>query len=105
MRDWLAHLAPALAGLFASACASPLVVADNLPSEQDFATIERGRYLTAVADCAACHTGPDSNDQFAGGRPIETPFGKVVAANITPDVETGIGTWTDEQFEAAVRLG
>jgi len=105
MRDRLAHLATALAGLLATACASPLVVADNLPSEQDFATIERGRYLTAVADCAACHTDPDSNDEFAGGRPIETPFGKVVAPNITPDLETGIGSWSDAQFETAVRLG
>jgi mono/diheme cytochrome c family protein len=105
MRDRLAHLAPALASLFATACASPLAVADNLPSEQDFATIERGRYLTTVADCVACHTDPESNDQFAGGRPIETPFGKVVAPNITPDLETGIGSWTDAQFDTAVRLG
>jgi mono/diheme cytochrome c family protein len=89
----------------ATACASPLAVADNLPSEQDFATIERGRYLTTVADCVACHTDPDSNDQFAGGRPIETPFGKVVAPNITPDLETGIGSWSDAQFETAVRFG
>lgn len=105
MRDRLAHLITALAGLFATACASPLAVADDLPSEQDFTTIERGRYLTTVADCVACHTDPDSNDQFAGGRPIETPFGKVVAPNITPDLETGIGSWTDAQFDTAVRLG
>jgi mono/diheme cytochrome c family protein len=94
-----------LTGVLASACGSRAARADNQPSEQDFSMIERGRYLTTVADCAACHTDPDSHDLFAGGRPIETPFGKVLAANITPDLETGIGSWTDAQFDAAVRMG
>src|SRR5579862_1393639 len=93
------------AGLLGSACTPPAARADQRPSEQDFAQIERGRYLTAVADCAACHSSAGSADQFAGGRAIETPFGKVLAANITPDQKTGIGSWTDSQFDAAVRLG
>ena len=84
---------------------APLALAGHLPSAQDFTEIERGRYLTAVADCAACHTDPDAGQPFAGGRPIETPFGIVRAANITPDRETGIGNWTDAQFDAAVRQG
>jgi len=71
----------------------------------DFAQIERGRYLTIAADCAACHTAPDQNRPFAGGRAIETPFGNVLAPNITPDRETGIGSWSDAQFDAAVRQG
>ena len=75
------------------------------PSGQDFADIERGRYLTAVADCAACHTDTETDRPFAGGRPIETPFGTVLSANITPDGETGIGNWTFEQFDVAVRRG
>lgn len=75
------------------------------PDAQDFPQIERGRYLTAVADCAACHTVPGQNRPFAGGRPIETPFGIVVAPNITPDPETGIGNWSDAQFDAALRRG
>ncbi len=74
-------------------------------SLQDFERIQRGRYLTNVADCGSCHTTPGSNQPFAGGREIETPFGKLVAPNITPDRETGIGAWTDEQFDAAVRMG
>lgn len=72
---------------------------------QDFAQIERGRYLTIAGDCAACHDDPYQHRAFAGGRPIETPFGVVVAPNITPDRETGIGAYTDAQFEAAVREG
>ncbi len=75
------------------------------PDQQAFAEIERGRYLVAVADCAACHTRPGGGAPFAGGRPIETPFGNVIAANITPDKETGIGAWTDDDFDNAVRRG
>src|SRR5271168_3000754 len=72
---------------------------------QDFTQIERGRYLTIVSDCASCHTVPGSKQPFAGGRPIETPFGNIVAPNITPDPETGIGSWSDDAFDAAVRKG
>jgi mono/diheme cytochrome c family protein len=77
----------------------------TLAAGADFAQIERGRYLTIAADCVACHTDPDQSRPFAGGRAIETPFGNVVAANITPDRETGIGSWSDAQFDAAVRQG
>ena len=48
---------------------------------------------------------PGSGQPFAGGRPIETPFGVVVGANITPDPETGIGAWSDELFVRALREG
>jgi mono/diheme cytochrome c family protein len=72
---------------------------------QDFAAVERGRYLATAADCGSCHTVPGSDQQFSGGRVIETPFGVLAAPNITPDRETGIGAWTDDQFDAAVRNG
>jgi mono/diheme cytochrome c family protein len=72
---------------------------------QEFTQIERGRYLAVLSDCASCHTVPGGNQPFAGGRPIETPFGNIVAPNITPDPETGIGSWSDEAFDAAVRGG
>jgi mono/diheme cytochrome c family protein len=71
---------------------------------QDFAQVERGRYLATAADCAACHSGPGTVP-FAGGRSVETPFGIILAANITPDLETGIGSWSDADFDAAVRRG
>ena len=48
---------------------------------------------------------PEAADQFAGGRPIETPFGKLLAANITPDRETGIGAWTDDEFVGSLLKG
>jgi mono/diheme cytochrome c family protein len=72
---------------------------------QAFALIEKGRYLTVLSDCTSCHTVPDSRQPFAGGRAIETPFGNIVAPNITPDRETGIGAWSDDEFDAAVRQG
>ncbi len=75
------------------------------PDGQKFSVIEHGRYLATVADCTACHTNPEGGKPFAGGRPIETPFGTIVSANITPDRETGIGNWTADQFDDAVRHG
>ena len=71
---------------------------------QNFGQIERGRYLTLAGDCASCHTVP-GGQPFAGGRSIETPFGVVVGANITPDRETGIGAWTADQFYGAMHTG
>jgi mono/diheme cytochrome c family protein len=72
---------------------------------QDFAQIERGHYLTVAGDCAACHTVAGSGHDFAGGRPIETPFGRLIAPNITPDPETGIGAWTDDEFVNSLTEG
>ncbi|HKD52586.1 MAG TPA: c-type cytochrome [Steroidobacteraceae bacterium] len=106
MRDLRRQLAGALgAAWFATACAPHLAVADNQPSGQDFSLIERGRYLAVLADCTGCHTDPNSEVQFGGGRSIETPFGNVLASNITPDNDTGIGAWSDDEFDAAVRFG
>ena len=68
------------------------------------ATIERGRQLAALGDCATCHT-MDNGVFNAGGRAIETPFGIVYGTNITPDAETGIGNWSYPAFERAMREG
>lgn len=73
--------------------------------KQDFNQIERGHYLAVVADCAACHTLPGSGHELAGGRPLETPFGTLLAPNITPDPQTGIGAWTDDEFVNALTKG
>jgi mono/diheme cytochrome c family protein len=62
-----------------------------------YGEIERGRYLTAAGDCKACHTA-DGGQPFAGGRAVPTPFGTIYAPNITPDKDTGIGNWSEDQF-------
>ena len=68
------------------------------------ATIEKGRLLAALGACAVCHTAP-GGAAYAGGMSLPTPFGTVVATNITPDVETGIGAWSYPAFERAMRQG
>src|SRR5438067_1479056 len=68
------------------------------------ATIARGRQLSALGDCAVCHTGA-SGVLNAGGRALETPFGTIYSTNITPDVDTGIGAWSYPAFERAMREG
>jgi mono/diheme cytochrome c family protein len=84
-----------------------IVAATGVASAQDlqsFDQIERGRYLAVLGDCAACHSAP-GGAPFAGGLALQTPFGKLVAPNITPDRETGIGNWTDDEFVAALHDG
>jgi mono/diheme cytochrome c family protein len=97
---------PLRGALLAFALAAPTgsVFAAGI-DKQDFKQIERGRYLATVGDCAACHTLPGSGHDFAGGRSIETPFGQLVAPNITPDPQTGIGAWTDDEFVNALTKG
>ena len=73
-------------------------------SNQSFDRIERGRYLSVLGDCAGCHTAPGGRP-FAGGLALQTPFGTIVAPNITPDRDTGIGNWTDDEFVAALHEG
>jgi mono/diheme cytochrome c family protein len=74
------------------------------PDQQSFDHIERGRYLATLADCAACHTAPGGKP-FAGGLALQTPFGTILAPNITPDRDTGIGNWSDDEFVAAMHDG
>jgi mono/diheme cytochrome c family protein len=66
--------------------------------------IAHGKALVQAGDCASCHTA-DPAKPFAGGKAIDTPFGAIYSPNLTPDRETGIGTWSDEDFRRAVRIG
>jgi alcohol dehydrogenase (quinone), cytochrome c subunit len=72
--------------------------------DADAALIEAGRYIAVAADCAACHDALGGKP-FAGGLPLKTPIGTVYGANITPDSETGIGGYTLDDFDRAVRHG
>jgi mono/diheme cytochrome c family protein len=69
-----------------------------------FEVIEHGRYMATAADCSACHTAK-GGQPFAGGGALETPFGILLAPNITPELATGIGGWTDDEFINAVQNG
>ncbi len=69
------------------------------------AVLARGEYLTKAADCTACHTVPGSGKPFAGGVAFRLPFGTIYSSNITADTQTGIGSWSDDDFVRAVREG
>ena len=66
--------------------------------------VERGAYLTRAADCVACHTS-GGGKEYAGGLAIRLPFGTLYSTNITPDKETGVGNYSDQDFLDAVRRG
>ena len=68
---------------------------------------QRGAYLVnGLAACGACHTNPaPGSPELAGGRSFSTIAFTAHAANLTPDPETGVGAWTDEQLIAGFREG
>jgi mono/diheme cytochrome c family protein len=74
------------------------------PSLARASLVQRGEYLARAADCAACHTAKGGTP-FAGGLAFVLPFGTIYSANITPDEDTGIGTWSDASFLNAIHKG
>ncbi|TGT71972.1 MULTISPECIES: c-type cytochrome [unclassified Mesorhizobium] len=66
--------------------------------------LARGKYIATASDCVACHTAP-GGAAMAGGLPLATPIGPIMSTNITPSKENGIGNYTLEQFDAALRNG
>lgn len=66
--------------------------------------IDKGAYLARAGDCVACHTSTGGKP-FAGGYAMATPIGSVYSTNITPDKDTGIGEYSFEDFDNAVRRG
>jgi len=84
--------------------------ADFIPSRAPAAwaptadNIARGAYLARAGDCVSCHTAR-GGAPYAGGRRIATPFGDLVAPNITPDAATGIGAWSADDFWRALHDG
>lgn len=123
MRRLLLILAVALlvliaaAGAFVLSYQPPQRELTDLKIEATPERLERGRYLaTAVLSCLDCHTERDSTVRThpqtgrlgAGGNCFTEEMGlpgTVCAANITPDAETGIGAWTDDEILRAMREG
>jgi mono/diheme cytochrome c family protein len=99
-------LLPAMVLLAASLSACTHAQGDAYGDRQNFDLVQRGRYLVTLGDCTACHADPTRTDSpFGGGHPVPTPFGTLIAPNITPDPQTGIGNWSAQQFDDAVRRG
>jgi mono/diheme cytochrome c family protein len=89
-----------------TACGSDPVAPGAPPARASFdpALIAKGAQLAAIGNCQVCHTA-EGGRSFAGGRPIETPFGTFFGTNITPDPDTGIGRWSEQAFARALREG
>jgi mono/diheme cytochrome c family protein len=66
--------------------------------------VERGAYLARAADCMVCHT-TQGGKEYAGGLGFKLPFGALYSTNITPDKETGIGNYSDQDFLNALHRG
>lgn len=83
--------------------ATPLAPSAPVVSPEQ-ALIERGRYLAVASDCMACHTAAHGKP-MAGGNAIASPVGQIVATNITPSKQFGIGNYSQTQFADALRRG
>ncbi|MEJ5115224.1 c-type cytochrome [Erwinia billingiae] len=75
-----------------------------LADDSGAAQIQRGEYLARAGDCVACHTKA-GGQPFAGGLSMATPIGNIYSTNITPDKQTGIGDYSYDDFQKAVRHG
>lgn len=115
MADWLATQPVPVPAKAAAAPPSPMPIAcGKLPSPSASPavalpgsgnpTVERGRYLALVGNCAGCHTAT-GGAPYAGGRALPTPFGTVYTSNLTPDAATGLGQWTAAHFWQAMHHG
>ena len=84
----------------------PAIPAAQPPNKAsiDPTLIANGAELAMLGDCDVCHT-PAGGKPYAGGRALQTPFGTIYSTNITPDPDTGIGTWSEAAFLRAMREG
>lgn len=91
-----------------TACAGVIALSVSMAHAEtgadSYNLVQKGRYLATVGDCTACHTLP-GKPLFSGGVILDTPFGKLAGANITPDPGNGIGRWTFEDFQNAMSKG
>ena len=79
-------------------------VAPPAPATFSADQVSEGAALAAIGNCQGCHT-TRGGSPFAGGVPLPTPFGTIYGSNITPDAQTGIGTWSLAAFRRAMREG
>ena len=102
----LVALAVVAGAAFATIAWRPELAPVAPPTRAAFAQqdIEKGAALAAIGNCDVCHTVPGGKF-YAGGRALPTPFGTIHATNITPDPSTGIGRWSEEAFQRALRSG
>jgi mono/diheme cytochrome c family protein len=92
--------------MFASTSVSAAQASMTAPALINTEEVAKGEYIAHAAGCVVCHTDRKHKGKpFAGGRALHTPFGTFYAPNITPDKDTGIGNWSEQQFLNALRKG
>jgi len=95
-----------LAAILLAALAVTSVSLSSQNAETEMIAVERGRYVVQAAGGCTCHSNPTLDElSLSGGRAIATPFGTIYGTNLTPDAETGIGSWSDDDFVKAMREG
>ncbi|CAN5627179.1 cytochrome c [soil metagenome] len=113
MKGWIRRAVVALVA--ATALGTALVWYLNVRGEPDMSApqvaapasaqqIERGAYLARAGNCATCHTAR-GGQPYAGGFPLQTPFGTIYSTNLTPDAPHGLGTWSPVEFWRALHNG
>ncbi len=97
--------APALppSEIAAPAAETPAAVPSDMTPQTD-EKVEKGKYLATAGNCISCHTRK-GGEEFAGGLEFHLPMGSIFSTNITPDPETGLGKWTEEDFIKAMHDG
>jgi mono/diheme cytochrome c family protein len=102
----------ACAGSFALAAIAAAKPAAPAGDAAKKAAIARGLYLTTIMGCNDCHTpgglfgGPDYNRKLSGSElGWRGPWGVSFARNLTPDLETGLGYWSEAEIIKALRSG
>jgi mono/diheme cytochrome c family protein len=93
-----------MSGKFVATACFALLLSAGAARADDSDLVKRGEYLMRAGDCVACHSKP-GGEPLAGGAALDTPFGKIYPPNITPDKETGIGAWSDDDFWRAMHNG
>ena len=83
----------------------PPSVSDSAQLSESAEAIERGEYLVIAGGCISCHRGEDDEESFVGGLALVSDFGTFYAPNITPDIQTGIGSWEAKDFLLALQHG
>ena len=105
LATWAASQIPALPAHPVSSVTPPGLLATLIPNTVPNAQqLRRGQALTIAGDCMSCHLR-DGGQPFAGGLGLNTPFGVIYSANITSDLQSGIGAWTSDQFYRAMHDG
>lgn len=102
----------ALTLVTAVSCTTPATKQAEEAKPATMTPLQRGEYIATISGCNDCHTpgtlygAPDSKRQLSGSElGWRGPWGVSYARNLTPDLETGLGTWTNVEIERALRSG